>query len=45
MLDAQDLFRKSMFLIADLLRQTNHDQGYWLKLSDGEMPARSFSRP
>lgn len=42
MLGAQDLFRKSMFLIADLLRQTNHDQGYWRKLSDGDMPERSF---
>lgn len=44
-LDAQDLFRKSMFLMADLLRQTNHDQGYWGKLGDGDMPTRSFSRP
>lgn len=41
--DAQDLFRKSMFLIADLLRQTNYDQGYWHKLRDGDMPSRSFS--
>ncbi|MEC7817260.1 MAG: hypothetical protein VX454_01195 [Pseudomonadota bacterium] len=42
MLDAQNLFRRSMFLIADLLRQTNHDQGYWRKLTDGDMPPRSF---
>tara|TARA_Y100001947_G_C10207119_1_gene247509 strand:- start:83 stop:556 length:474 start_codon:yes stop_codon:yes gene_type:complete len=43
MLDAQNLFRKSMFLIADLLRQTNHDQGYWRRITDGDMPPRSLS--
>lgn len=38
--DAQDLFRKAMFLVAEFLRRTNHDQGYWRKVTDGSMPDR-----
>jgi len=42
MVDAQNLFRKAMFIIADFLRRTNHDQSYWKQVQDGSMPAREL---
>ncbi|HMN54933.1 MAG TPA: hypothetical protein PKC32_12190, partial [Sphingopyxis sp.] len=38
--DAQDLFRKAMFIVADFLRRTNHDQAYWREVTAGKLPAR-----
>lgn len=40
--EAQDLFRRAMFVVADFLRRTNHDQIYWREIESGEMPARAF---
>jgi len=42
MIDAQDLFRKAMFIIADFLRRTNHDQIYWKEVANRSMPLRSL---
>ena len=42
MIDAQDIFRKAMFVVADFLRRTNHDQGYWTKVNEGSMPTRDI---
>lgn len=39
---AQDLYRKAMFFVADMLRRTNHAQGYWQMLESDMMPNRSF---
>lgn len=43
MLDAQNLFRRAMFVTADLLRRTNHDQVYWRSVIDPSIPSRSLS--
>jgi hypothetical protein len=40
---AQDLFRKAMFFVSELLRRTNHDQLYWKVLEDRSMVPRSLA--
>lgn len=41
-LDAQRLLAGAMFVIADLLRRTNHDQIYWKLVASGGIPRRTF---
>lgn len=41
-IDAQNIFRKAMFIIADLMRRTNHDQAYWRAVIDPSIPSRRF---
>jgi hypothetical protein len=43
MLNAQNLFRKAMFVIADFLRRTNHDQMYWREAETGKLPPRNLT--
>ena len=38
--DAQDIFRRTLFVVADFLRRTNHYQLYWKMVQDGSVPPR-----
>ena len=40
--DAQDIFRRGMFLIADFIRRTNHDCIYWKMINDKNILAREW---
>lgn len=41
-LDAQDIYRRTLFVIADALRRINHDQLYWKLVQDSSLPPRSW---
>jgi hypothetical protein len=40
--DAQDLYRRAMFIVADFLRRTNHQQMTWGMADSGNMPKREI---
>jgi hypothetical protein len=42
--EAQHIFAYGMFVVADFLRRTNHDQMYWKILDEGEAPDRTFNQ-
>lgn len=42
LLEAQNLYSRAMFVIADFLRRTNHSQGYWDVSAGGKIPARKI---
>lgn len=41
--DAQDIFRRTLFVMADFIRRTNHDQLYWKVMKDTSVPAREWT--
>lgn len=43
MTQAQDIYRRALFLIADFLRRTNHDQLYWKMVGDDTVPKRDWA--
>lgn len=42
MAQAQDIYRRTLFVAADFLRRTNHDQLYWNVVSDCAVPQRDW---
>ena len=42
MVEAQDIYRRTLFVIADFLRRTNHDQLYWKMIEDNTVPQRNW---
>ena len=42
MFQVQDLYRRTLFVIADFIRRTNHDQLYWQLIDDNTVPKRNW---
>ena len=42
MAQAQDVYRRTLFVAADFLRRTNHDQLYWKMIDDSTVPKRDW---
>jgi len=42
MAQAQDVYRRTLFVVADFLRRTNHDQLYWKIIDDKTVPKRNW---
>jgi hypothetical protein len=42
--EAHRIFAHSMFVVADFIRRTNHDQLYWKCMTDSKVPVRTFDQ-